>query len=74
MSRQPLQPKSYRAAAKRLRQFAQALEDQSQPRSARELAALTSSIHGLARFASALSRRHRAAGDRADAARKDEDA
>ena len=59
-SRSPLRRSQYRAAARCIRQYADAIEQRSAPLTPRELAALTSAIHGLSRYAPSLSPRHRA--------------
>jgi len=55
----PLRPGSYRAAARRLREFADQLDARADPQSPREQAALTGAIHRASQYAQDLSRRHR---------------
>lgn len=55
----PLRPESYRAAARRLRKYADQLDERADPQSPREQASLTSAVHGLSHYAQLLSRRHR---------------
>lgn len=58
-STRPLRPGSYRAAARRLREFADQLDERADPQSPREQASLTTAVHGLSHYAQLLSRRHR---------------
>lgn len=55
----PMRPSAYRAAAKRLREFADQLDARADAEAPRERAALTGTVHRLAQFARALSQRHR---------------
>lgn len=55
---QPMQPSSYRAAARRLRQMADALEARAEPTTPREKAALTSTLHTLEMYVRRLVARH----------------
>ena len=50
---------SYRAAARRLRIFADQLEDRCRPTNSEERRALTMAVNGTARFARQLFERHR---------------
>lgn len=68
-SARPLRPGSYRAAARRLRKFADQLDARADPQSPREQASLTSAVHGLSHYAQLLSRRHR----RSISGRKDDE-
>jgi len=53
-----MQPESYRAAARRLRRFADQLEARCTPQTPREQAALTLTVNLLLRYARLLSARH----------------
>lgn len=55
---QPAQPESYRAAARRLRRFADKLEAHCAPQTPQERRGLTRTVNTLAHFARALFRRH----------------
>lgn len=54
-----LNPVTYQAAARRLRQIADQLEARCEPQTPRQKAALTSAVYGLSRYARQLSDRHR---------------
>lgn len=54
-----MRPESYRAAARRLRRYADLLADYADPHRPRDIASLTRAIHSLSRYAQALSERHR---------------
>jgi hypothetical protein len=51
-------PASYRAAARKLRKIADALDARCEPQSPSDKAALTSAVHRLTHTARALSARH----------------
>lgn len=55
----PLHPNTYRAAARRLRKFADNIDARSKPKTARQKAALTRTIYDLSRFTQNLSKMHR---------------
>lgn len=57
-SSRPLSAESYRAAARKLRKYADALDARCEAVEPRERASLTSCIHGLSHFARSLSARH----------------
>lgn len=62
-ARPPLRPESYRAAARRLREYADQLDQRAAAQSPQEKRALTLAVHGLAQYARNLSQRHRVSGD-----------
>lgn len=55
----PLQAQSYRAAARKLRRFADQFDARCEPQSPRDLASLTSAVFCLSRYAQELLTRHR---------------
>lgn len=54
----PISPRSYRTAARRLREIADAIEGRAEPVTPRDRASLTSAINGLVHFVRALADRH----------------
>lgn len=62
ISRPPLPPRSYRAAAQAIRRMADHLEARADAASARDKAARTQVIHRLSRYCREFSERHRAGG------------
>ncbi|HAR46243.1 MAG TPA: hypothetical protein DCS05_08780 [Nitrospiraceae bacterium] len=54
-----LNPTTYQAAARKLRKLADDLDMRCKPKTPREKAALTSTVHGLSRYAKNLADRHR---------------
>jgi len=55
----PMQPSSYRAAARKVRQMADDLEARADAETPREQASRTSVIHRLSRYCQHLSQRNR---------------
>lgn len=61
-TRRPMPPRSYRAAARAIREMADQLEARADAQSARERAARTEVIHRLSLYCRRLRERHRGGG------------
>ena len=54
-----MNPTTYQVAARKLRKIADDFDKRCKPKTPRDKAALTSTVHGLSRYAKDLSDRHR---------------